>query len=278
MDEMRPGYYAVIPADVRYDDQIPANAKLLYGEISALIGKDGFCFATNQYFSDLYQVREETVARLITKLEKAGYIVRELERDSTGQVICRKLYLNVSASEEQPLDKKINTPCEKNQEGIDNKVKDTNLNITDIYKENKQRKSGKKRKASTQEETPFEPMALVKDWIGSLDAGRDEKNALYFAIQRLVEVREANKKPWKSKAGVTSLTNRLMRLTKGNIQQMIDLLDTASDCGWLTVYPPKGQAPPLPRILTTMGGMAHGCKQSGLAGCPVQCPGFRSDR
>lgn len=243
MDEMRPGYYAVIPADVRYDDQIPANAKLLYGEISALIGKDGFCFATNQYFSDLYQVREETIARLITKLEKAGYIVRELERDSTGQVICRKLYLNVSASEEQPLDKKINTPCEKNQEGIDNKVKDTNLNITDIYKENKQRKSGKKRKASPQEETPFEPMALVKDWIGSLDAGRDEKNALYFAIQRLVEVREANKKPWKSKAGVTSLTNRLMRLTKGNIQQMIDLLDTASDCGWLTVYPPKGQVP-----------------------------------
>lgn len=243
MDEVRPGYYAVIPADVRYDDQIPANAKLLYGEISALIGKDGFCFATNQYFSDLYQVREETIARLITKLEKAGYIIRDLERDNTGQVTRRKLYLNVSAPEEHPLDKKINTPCENNQEGIDNKVKDTNPSITGIYKENKQRKSGKKRKPSTEDETPFEPMALVKEWVGGLDAGRDEKNALYFAIQRLVEVREANKKPWKSKAGATSLTNRLMRLTKGNIQQMIDMLDTASDCGWLTVYPPKsGQA------------------------------------
>ena len=44
MDDIRPGYYAIIPADVRYDDGIPPNAKLLYGEISALIGKDGFCF------------------------------------------------------------------------------------------------------------------------------------------------------------------------------------------------------------------------------------------
>ena len=40
MDDVRPGYYAIIPADVRYDDGIPPNAKLLYGEISALIGDD----------------------------------------------------------------------------------------------------------------------------------------------------------------------------------------------------------------------------------------------
>lgn len=57
MDENRPGYYAVIPADVRYDDQIPANAKLLYGEISALIGADGFCYASNSYFMKIYPKR-----------------------------------------------------------------------------------------------------------------------------------------------------------------------------------------------------------------------------
>ena len=54
MDEARPGYYAVIPADVRYDDRIPPNAKLLYGEISALIGAEGYCYASNGYFMKIY--------------------------------------------------------------------------------------------------------------------------------------------------------------------------------------------------------------------------------
>ena len=130
MDEARPSYYAVIPADVRYDDSIPANAKLLYGEISALVGAEGYCFASNQYFGKLYGMAEETIARLITKLEKAGHIVRVMDRDNSGQIINRKLYLKVSVPEIHPLDEKINTPRQKNQEGIDEKVKDTNLSNT----------------------------------------------------------------------------------------------------------------------------------------------------
>ena len=116
MDELRPSYYAVIPADVRYDDEIPPNAKLLYGEISALIGKDGFCFASNTYFMNLYGFSDPTVSRLLKQLEDNGYIIREQERDSSGKVVRRKIYLNVSAPEEQPP-LKINTPKSQNREG-----------------------------------------------------------------------------------------------------------------------------------------------------------------
>ena len=53
MEEIKQGYYAIIPANVRYDKDISPNAKLLYGEITALCNQKGFCWASNQYFSNL---------------------------------------------------------------------------------------------------------------------------------------------------------------------------------------------------------------------------------
>lgn len=58
-----PAYYAVIPATIRYDSRISANAKLLYGEITALCNEKGFCWATNGYFSELYNVSSRSIQR-----------------------------------------------------------------------------------------------------------------------------------------------------------------------------------------------------------------------
>ena len=69
-----PGYYAVIPANVRYDKKLPANAKLLYGEITALCNKEGYCWATNEYFAELYATSEKTVSRWIKILKDRKFI------------------------------------------------------------------------------------------------------------------------------------------------------------------------------------------------------------
>jgi hypothetical protein len=71
---MNKSYYAIIPANVRYNDNLTPNAKLLYGEITALCNEKGFCWATNSYFSELYKVDKRTISRWISQLEKNNHI------------------------------------------------------------------------------------------------------------------------------------------------------------------------------------------------------------
>lgn len=126
MIDEQPSYYAVIPANVRYDKKLSPNEKLLYGEITTLCNKTGKCFASNRYFAELYEVEKETVSRWISHLEKQGYINSCIEyKENTKEIVNRYIQLN-----QYPIDKKINTP-------IDKKIKDNNTsnNITRFNKE-----------------------------------------------------------------------------------------------------------------------------------------------
>ena len=73
MDE-KPNYYAIIPASVRYDKELRANEKLLYGEITALSNKYGECWASNSYFAKLYNVVPSAIPKWIKDLQDKGYI------------------------------------------------------------------------------------------------------------------------------------------------------------------------------------------------------------
>ena len=96
-DRPKPGFYAVIPADVRYDERIPPNAKLLYAEISALSDASGVCNAGDEWFLRCYGLSDRTVRRLLSALEEAGYIKTETVRDpETGQVTGREVYLGAA--------------------------------------------------------------------------------------------------------------------------------------------------------------------------------------
>ena len=68
-----PSFFAVIPATVRYE-KIPDGAKLLYGEISALCNKKGYCWAGNDHFAELYNVNERTVRNWLEALKEKGHI------------------------------------------------------------------------------------------------------------------------------------------------------------------------------------------------------------
>lgn len=96
MNKEKPGYFAVIPSAVRYCDDIPASAKLLYGEISSLSNGLGYCWASDQYFADLYAVNIRTVRNLLKALSDAHFIIINEEKTVDGHK-ARQLFLNPAA-------------------------------------------------------------------------------------------------------------------------------------------------------------------------------------
>jgi hypothetical protein len=72
-----PNYYAILSAEVRYDNRLRPNTKLMYAEITALCNMNGKCFATNKYFAKLYNVGKGSISGYIKELIKYGYIETE---------------------------------------------------------------------------------------------------------------------------------------------------------------------------------------------------------
>ena len=114
-----PSYYAIIPANVRYSALKP-NAKLLYGEITALSNKFGFCFASNKYFSELYNVNKNTVSSWLSDLKNYGFIVINIERDSNKQIIKRCIGIT----------KNTDSPIHEKMKGISTSINTTSNNIS----------------------------------------------------------------------------------------------------------------------------------------------------
>jgi len=92
-EEKQPSYYAIIPATVRYDERLKYAERLFYGEITSLIGKEGYCFASNSYFARLYGVIPGTISRWISHLIKLGYIKEELIRNEKNAITERRIYI-----------------------------------------------------------------------------------------------------------------------------------------------------------------------------------------
>ena len=103
------GYLAVIPAEVRYCTHLTPNAKLLYGEITALADQHGNCYAVNKYFADLYQVSTVSVSKWINQLVKLGYVKATFEYKKDSKEI-EKRVLNISLI---PHKENFNTPLKK---------------------------------------------------------------------------------------------------------------------------------------------------------------------
>ncbi len=125
-----PTYYAVIPAKVRYDNNLSSSEKLFYGEITVLTNSTGKCWASNSYFSNLYKVSTSTISSWVKKLNEAGYISVSYERE--GKQI-KKRIIQIMGS--QKIDHPIQS-SQKIERGVVRKHEEGSQNILGGYSEN----------------------------------------------------------------------------------------------------------------------------------------------
>lgn len=128
--ELQRNYYAIIPANVRYDKELSASAKLFYGEITALCNEKGYCWASNDYFATLYNVTKKTISCWISELNKKGYIISEIiYKEGTKEIVGR--YIRIC---DITINKNVCTPINENVKK-NNKCINNKEEYKEIYKE-----------------------------------------------------------------------------------------------------------------------------------------------
>ena len=225
---MQRNYYAIIPANVRYDKNLKDKAKLLYGEITALCNEKGYCWASNRYFAELYSVSIKTISTLIKNLIDNGYIYSEIiYKDGSKEIDKRYLKLTNKPIEnivKTPMEEKVNTPMEE-------KVKDNNTIFNNTIINNKKEK---KEKASSKNNKSEIDM-LIEEYTNNTEL----KNTLI----EFVKHRKSLKAPMTTRA-LKQLMNKLNSLAT-NDSVKIEILNESILNGWKGVFPLKNDWAPI---------------------------------
>lgn len=220
MEEQQKAYYAIIPANVRYDKDLAPNAKLIYGEITALCNEKGYCWASNQYFAELYGVSVLSVKRWVNSLVTKGYVYRTLTyKPNSKEIDKRILSIDSGIKIDTTSVQKCYDPSIKNdtsssiKNDTDNNTSINNtFNNTDIYKEKN----------------------IKKESVNSVIAEYTENKDLQDALHDFVDMRTKARKPLTARAMKLSL-NELDKLAVDDVTK-IAIVNQSIVHSWLTFY------------------------------------------
>lgn len=226
-DKIKPAYYAIIPANVRYDADLKPNAKLLYGEITALCNERGYCWAGNEYFAKLYKVGQKTVSDWISSLVKQGYLTRELVYKENSKEIEARI-LRIPAPYPLPLKKEIPYP-EKNGEVKTTKKQDTETesDITTLSI-----KKGIPPLKNTEDN-------ITNDYINEVFNNEDLKKYSDFIplVEKWVKYKKIEKKQqYKTADTLKAWIKKLIKYSGGNFKNAEDIVETAMANLWEGIH------------------------------------------
>lgn len=106
--------YAICFNEWLFDKDIKSELNLLL-LISSLCAEKGYCWATNEYFSELFKIDTVSISRKIKKLEDLGHVKIVYEKRGC-EIVKREIRLTKMLTED----------IQKNQSTINKNVKDNN--------------------------------------------------------------------------------------------------------------------------------------------------------
>ena len=227
---IKPGYWAVIPANIRYDRQLTNTAKLLYAEISSLAQGDGYCWATDKYFAELFLCSESTVSRAIRSLSDGGYIRIEKTSNIKGSerhIFCGFYPQNLR--EGGPV-KNDGTPEGTPKNDGRGPVKNDGTPPATHINRNNNKGITRARGNEVREEVREAFSAFVSE----VEQGED--SALFRGLMDFAKNREKIGKSMDTDLAARRLTKKLCRLSEGKVPVMIAMLDKAIELNWTSVY------------------------------------------
>ena len=126
MSENLSGGYAICFNQWLFDDRIRAQLPLLL-LISSLSAKEGYCYASNQYFAEKFKTSSVNISRWITELKKYGYI--ETEDEKFGAVVTNRKIRIVDLA----INKNVNGDYHPEETAINKNVNAVNKNVNRGY-------------------------------------------------------------------------------------------------------------------------------------------------
>lgn len=103
--------FAVIPSGILFCEDLNDFEKILYGAISSLAHKNGYCYAKNAFFEKTFKKSESTIIRAINHLCELGFIERKvIYKDDTKEVLGRYLFVTALRNQSTPTSKNDTTP------------------------------------------------------------------------------------------------------------------------------------------------------------------------
>jgi len=190
----KPSYFAILTADVRYDKTLKPLARLLYAEITALCNQEGYCWAGNQYFADLYDVDKNTVSGWIGQLKTRGYINVQLEyKEGTKQIVKRYIRINGEGT-----NKIIDTSLQKDVYPINEIIE---VNSTDNNTNNNKTNKGGR----------FTPPSVeqVMEYCNHRQNGINAQNFIDFYQSKGWKVGNSKMKDWKASVRTWETNNKI---------------------------------------------------------------------